>query len=63
MRERGHIKVGATLSAVVVGLAWLIGIGAVTAVAVGAGAMLATTLLALGLVLALRPDGRGNGKP
>jgi len=30
---------------------------------VGAAAMLATTLLALGLVLALRPDSRGNGKP
>jgi hypothetical protein len=30
---------------------------------VGAAAALATTLLALGLVLALRPDHRGNGKP
>lgn len=30
---------------------------------VGAAAMLATTLLALGLVLALRPDHGGNGKP
>ena len=30
---------------------------------VGAAAMLATTLLALGIVLALRPDSRGNGKP
>jgi hypothetical protein len=30
---------------------------------VGAAAMLATTLLALGLVLALRPDRRRNGKP
>jgi hypothetical protein len=29
----------------------------------GAAAMLATTLLALGLVLAMRPDRRGNGKP
>jgi hypothetical protein len=30
---------------------------------VGAAAMFATTLLALGLVLALRPDRRRNGKP
>jgi len=30
---------------------------------VGAAAALATTLLALGLVLALRPEHRGNGKP
>jgi hypothetical protein len=30
---------------------------------VGAGAMFATTLLALGLVLARRPDRGGNGKP
>jgi hypothetical protein len=30
---------------------------------VGAAAMLASTLLALGLVLALRPDRRGSGKP
>ena len=30
---------------------------------VGAAAALATTLLALGLVLALRPDHGGNGKP
>ena len=30
---------------------------------VGAAAMFATTLLALGLVLALRPDRKGNGKP
>jgi hypothetical protein len=30
---------------------------------VGAAATLATTLLALGLVLALRPDRIGNGKP
>lgn len=30
---------------------------------VGAAATLATTLLALGLVLVLRPDRRGNGKP
>ena len=30
---------------------------------VGAAATLATTLLALGLVLALRPDRGGNGKP
>ncbi|CAN5258342.1 hypothetical protein BH20ACT13_BH20ACT13_23950 [soil metagenome] len=30
---------------------------------VGAAAMFATTLLALGLVLALRPDRRGNDKP
>jgi len=30
---------------------------------VGAAATLATTLLALGLVLALRPDHGGNGKP
>lgn len=30
---------------------------------VGAAATLATTLLALGLVLALRPEHRGNGKP
>jgi hypothetical protein len=30
---------------------------------VGAAATLATTLLALGLLLALRPDHRGNGKP
>ena len=29
---------------------------------VGAAAALATTLLALGIVLALRPDHRGNGK-
>jgi hypothetical protein len=29
----------------------------------GAAATFATTLLALGLVLALRPDRRGNGKP
>jgi hypothetical protein len=31
--------------------------------AVGAAAMFATTLLALGLLLALRPDHRRNGKP
>jgi hypothetical protein len=30
---------------------------------VGAAAMLATTLLTLGLLLALRSDHRGNGKP
>jgi len=30
---------------------------------VGAAAMFATTLLALGLVLAMRPDRRDNGKP
>ena len=30
---------------------------------VGAAAAVATTLLALGLVLVLRPDHRGNGKP
>jgi len=30
---------------------------------VGAAATLATTLLVLGLVLALRPEHRGNGKP
>ena len=30
---------------------------------VGAAAMLATTLVALGVVLALRPDRRGGGKP
>ena len=30
---------------------------------VGAAAALATTLLALGLVLALRPDRGGNGNP
>ena len=30
---------------------------------VGAAAMFATTLLALGLLLLLRPDHRGNGKP
>jgi hypothetical protein len=30
---------------------------------VGAAAMFATTLLALGLVLALRPDRKGNVKP
>lgn len=30
---------------------------------VGAAAALATTLLALGLVLVLRPDRRGDGKP
>lgn len=30
---------------------------------VGAAAMLATTLLALGVVLALRPDRLGNGNP
>jgi hypothetical protein len=30
---------------------------------VGAAAMFATTLLAFGLVLVLRPDRRGNGKP
>ena len=30
---------------------------------VGVAATLATTLLALGIVLALRPDHRGNGKP
>ena len=30
---------------------------------VGAAAALATTLLALGLVLALRPERGGNGKP
>ena len=30
---------------------------------VGAVATLATTLLTLGLLLALRPDHRGNGKP
>jgi hypothetical protein len=30
---------------------------------VGAAAALATTLLALGLVLAVRPDRGGNGKP
>ena len=30
---------------------------------VGAAAMFATTLLALGLALALRPDRRRNGKP
>ena len=30
---------------------------------VGAAATLATTLLAVGLVLVLRPDRRGNGKP
>jgi hypothetical protein len=29
----------------------------------GSAAMFATTLLALGLVLALRPDRGGNGKP
>jgi hypothetical protein len=30
---------------------------------VGAAAMFATTLLALGVVMALRPDPSGNGKP
>jgi hypothetical protein len=30
---------------------------------VGAAAMFATTLLAFGLVLVLRPDRRGDGKP
>jgi hypothetical protein len=30
---------------------------------VGAAAAVATTLLGLGIVLALRPDHRGNGKP
>ena len=34
-----------------------------TEAGVGAAAMFATTLLALGLVLALRPDRKGNVKP